>query len=85
MAKIKLDIELADNGVILRDPENSDIVTLAKTEDYGHSEDKNDVYKAVGKRVMDALERLEVPQGKKLYGYKLETTVQLVAKNMGEF
>lgn len=85
MAKIKLDIELADNGVILRDPENSDIITLAKIEDYGHSENKNDVYNAVGKRVMDALEAFVVPQGKKLYGYKLETTVQLVTKNLGEF
>lgn len=85
MVKIKLNIELADNGVILRDPENSDMVTVAKVDDNGHSEDKNDVYKAVGKQLMLALEAIVPPQGKKLYGYKLEANVQIVTKPLGEF
>lgn len=85
MVKTKLNIELADNGVILRDPENSDMVTVAKVDDYGHSEDKNDVYNAVGKQLMLALEAIVPPQGMKLYGYKLDISVQLVTKPLGEF
>ena len=85
MAKIKLNIELADNGVILRDPENSDFVTVAKVQDYGHSEGKSDVYKAVGRQLMNALEAQDIPQGRKLYGWKLEVSVQLVTKPLGEF
>lgn len=85
MVKTKLNIELADNGVILRDPENSDMVTVAKVDDYGHSKDKNDVYNAVGKQLMLALEAIVPPQGMKLYGYKLDISVQLVTKPLGEF
>lgn len=85
MNKVKMTIELADNGIILRNPENSDIVTVAKVDDYGHSEDKNDVYKAVGRQLMAALEAQDIPQGKKLYGYKLDISVQLVTKPLGEF
>ena len=85
MAKVRMNIELADNGVILRDPDNSDVVTVAKIGEYGHSENRDDVYKAVGRQLMDALEAQDVPQSKKLYGYKIEANVQLVTKPLGEF
>ena len=52
--KMRMNIELADNGIIIRNPENEDEVTLAL-----HREDsdraRDDEYKAIGKKVFDWL------------------------------
>ena len=48
--KTRLTIEFADNGIILRDPDCEDIVTLALC-DSGNTE----AYKAVGKMIYDWL------------------------------
>ena len=56
MERRKLTIEFADNGIILRNPDNEDDVVLALTGDhgdihYGH----RDEYIAIGKTVYDWL------------------------------
>ena len=55
--KMRLNIELADNGIIIRNPENEDEVTLAITSDgrteYG--EDLRNEYQAIGKKIYDWL------------------------------
>lgn len=52
--KMRMNIELADNGIIIRNPENEDEVTLAL-----HREDsdraRDDEYKAIGKKIFDWL------------------------------
>ena len=57
-----MNIELADNGIIIRNPENEDEVTLAmygggtrKADGYGYDIDHGDEYKAIGKKVYDWL------------------------------
>lgn len=54
--KMRMNIELADNGIIIRNPENEDEVTLAMekgewTDNINHS----DEYKTIGKKVYDWL------------------------------
>lgn len=53
---MKMFIELADNGIIIRNPECGDEVTLA-LEKGGYPEciDHTDEYKAIGKKVYDWL------------------------------
>ena len=60
--KMRMNIELADNGIIIRNPENEDEVTLAmnggdtrKADGYGYDIDHGDEYKAIGKKVYDWL------------------------------
>jgi len=54
--KMDLDIELADNGIILRDPNDEDIVTLALYGDQPDSKEyRSEVYRAIGQRVYDWL------------------------------
>lgn len=52
--KMRMNIELADNGIIIRNPDEEDEVTLAL-----HREDsdraRDDEYKAIGKKVFDWL------------------------------
>ena len=52
--KMRMNIELADNGIIIRNPDEEDDVTLAL-----HREDsdraRDDEYKAIGKNVFDWL------------------------------
>ena len=52
--KMRMNIELADNGIIIRNPDEEDEVTLAL-----HREDscraREDEYKAIGKKVFDWL------------------------------
>ena len=59
---MRMNIELADNGIIIRSPENEDEVTLAmngggtrKAEGYGYDIDHTDEYKAIGKKIYDWL------------------------------
>jgi len=58
--KMRMNIELADNGIIIRNPENEDEVTLAI--DRGHNigrcdyeADHTDEYQAIGKKILDWL------------------------------
>lgn len=55
--RMKLNIELADNGIIIRDPECEDGVTLAVTERYGtdYKPDLKNEYWAIGERIYDWL------------------------------
>ena len=52
--KMRMNIELADNGIIIRNPDEQDEVMLAL-----HREDsdraRDDEYKAIGKKVFDWL------------------------------
>ena len=54
--KMRMNIELADNGIIIRDPENEDEVTLAttKAEDVtglGYRPDHSDEYQLIGTKI----------------------------------
>jgi hypothetical protein len=54
--KMRLTIEFADNGIILRNPDCEDEVTLALTKgEWADSIDHGDEYKAIGKKVYDWL------------------------------
>lgn len=66
---MRLDIEFADNGIILRNPDIDDEVTLAllkakhKEEDYGYDIDHTEEYRAIGKKIHDWLtEMARVPE-----------------------
>lgn len=65
---MRLDIEFADNGIILRNPDIDDEVTLALTKettstslarvcDFDHTEE----YRAIGKKLYDWLTDVAVP------------------------
>ena len=63
-----LTIEFADNGIILRNPEIIDEVTLAltgvatrKTDGYGYNFDHSPEYQAIGKKIYDWLREVAVP------------------------
>ena len=69
--KMRLTIEFADNGIILRNPELKDEVTLALTEDYiDHSVE----YRLIGKKIYDCLTGVVVPE---YSGYLVTTGVEL--------
>ena len=59
--KMRINIELADNGIILRNPDQEDDVTLAMTEKYGgpkgigYQPDLSNEYKAIGQKIYDWL------------------------------
>ena len=60
--KMRMNIEMADNGIIIRNPDCEDEVTLAmngggtrKADGYGYDIDHSDEYKAIGKKVYDWL------------------------------
>lgn len=62
MEKMRMNIELADNGIIIRNPECEDEVTLAmngggtrKADGYGYDINHTDEYKAIGKKIYDWL------------------------------
>ena len=51
---LKMNIELADNGIIIRNLECEDDVILATSKDYGSAGiDHDDEYKAIGKKIFD--------------------------------
>ena len=52
---MRLNIELADNGIIIRDRDCSDAITLATAKGDWHNEDHSDEHTAVGKRVYEWL------------------------------
>ena len=55
--KMRLSIELADNGIILRNPDCEDDVTVAldgkgyHREGYGYDIDHTDVHRAIGRKI----------------------------------
>ena len=52
--KMRMNIELAYNGIIIRNPENEDEVTLAMNKgEIGDTFYDDDIYKAIGKKVYD--------------------------------
>ena len=54
--KMRMNIELADNGIIIRNPDEEDEVTLAMNKgEVGDAFFDDDIYKAVGKKVYDWL------------------------------
>ena len=61
--KMNLDIELADNGIILRDSNDEDIVTLALYGDHPGDDDyMSEAYRAIGQRVYDWLLGVAMPE-----------------------
>ena len=67
--QMKLDIEFADNGIILRNPDIEDEVTLAltgkgthKPEGYGYDIDHSEEYRAIGKMIYDWLTEVAVTE-----------------------
>ena len=55
---LKMNIELADNGIIIRNPNEEDEVTLAITSEARtiyNDKDLSNEYKAIGKKVYDWL------------------------------
>lgn len=66
---MKLDIEIADNGIILRNPDIEDEVTLALTKETTSTSmarpydiDHSEVYRAVGKKIYDWLIEEALPE-----------------------
>ena len=56
--KMRLAVEFADNGIILRNPECEDEVTLAVHPDTGYNPkgaDYSEEYKAIGQKIYDWL------------------------------
>ena len=67
--RMRLTIEFADNGIILRNPELEDEVTLALTgkgihrdDDFGYTIDHAEEYKSIGKKIYDWLTEVVVPE-----------------------
>ena len=58
MEKMRMNIELADNGIIIRNPDCEDDVTLAITSEARtiyNERDLTNEYKAIGKKIFDWL------------------------------
>ena len=55
--KMRINIELADNGIIIRNPENEDEVTLAlesgrhKSDGYGYDIDHSEEHRLIGQKI----------------------------------
>ena len=61
--KMRMNIELADNGIIIRNPENEDEVTLAMEKgEWTDNLDHSDEYKAIGKKVYDWLTEVVIQE-----------------------
>jgi hypothetical protein len=79
--KMQLTIEFADNGIILRNPDFEDEVTLAltgngthKPEGYGYDIDHTEEYKAIGRKVYEWLTEVAVTEHS---GYWIATGAEL--------
>ena len=84
--KMRLTIEFADNGIILRNPELEDEVTLALTKgEWTDSIDHGDEYKAIGKKVYDWLMDVVVQDHSSeiiATGAELDITATLTGRDM---
>ena len=78
--KMRLTIEFADNGIILRNPELEDEVTLAlikekhKEVGYGYDIDHSEEYRVIGKKIYDWLTEVVVAE---YSGYLVTTGAEL--------
>ena len=62
--KMRMNIELADNGIIIRNPDCEDEVTLAMSHDngmpgLGYEQYHDDEYKAIGRKIYDWIMDME--------------------------
>ena len=58
--KMRMNIEIADNGIIIRNLENEDEVTLAMEKgEWTDNIDHSDEYKAIGRKIYDWLMDME--------------------------
>ena len=83
--KMQLTIEFADNGIILRNPELKDDVTLALLglDDGGYNVIHDEEYKAIGKRIYDWLTEVAVPEHSGTWistGAELDITATLTGR-----
>ena len=82
---MRLTIEFADNGIILRNPEFDDDVTLALMNgEWTDSIDHGDAYKAIGKKVYDWLMDVVVQDHAHeliCTGAELSITATLIGRN----
>ena len=53
--KMRMNIELADNGIIIRNPDEEDEVTIAQTALNFHEKVNINEYQAIGKKIYDWL------------------------------
>lgn len=66
--KMRLNIELADNGIIIRNPDREDEVTLAMTAHYVSTDqsrykpDLSNEYRAIGAKIYDWLLDVVIPE-----------------------
>ena len=82
MESMKLTIEFADNGIILRNPNMEDDVTLALTgEVYDHSEE----YKAIGRIVYDWLTEVVVEEHSTHYIISTGADLKIIATLNGRY
>ena len=64
--KMRMNIELADNGIIIRNPENEDEVTLAlesgshKSDGYGMNIDLSDIHRTIGEKIYSWLQHVVI-------------------------
>ena len=78
--KMRLTIEFADNGIILRNPDCEDEVTLAlinekhKEVGYGYDIDHSEEYRVIGKKIYDWLTEVVVAE---YSGYLITTGAEL--------
>jgi hypothetical protein len=78
--KMQLTIEFADNGIILRNPDCEDEVTLAlikekhKEVGYGYDIDHSEEYRVIGKKIYDWLTEVVVAE---YSGYLVTTGAEL--------
>ena len=90
--QMKLDIEFADNGIILRNPDCEDEVTLALTgpemreSGYAYGIDHSQEYRAIGKKIYDWLTEVAVPEYADYWittGAKLHIKAELTGRANG--
>lgn len=81
---LKMNIELADNGIIIRNPNEDDEVTLAlhlrDSRDYNGDNCREDEYKAIGKKIFDFLMDDLVENHTELIITNFDIEVQVIAK-----
>lgn len=77
---LKMNIELADNGIIIRNPENEDEVTIAMVkEEWSSNIDHTIEYEAIGRKIYKWLQDIiEERTDFIIYGFDLD--IKAVAK-----
>ena len=82
MVQLKFNVELADNGIILRGKEDSDIVSVTE---YGNSyngteTDYTPAYKAIGEVVYEKLLECKTSDDRYIIGYDVAIDIKPVTK-----